>query len=98
MKATIVAVLAACCIGWACIPTPTPNPLPLGDAGQPDAASCVMACARMAALGCPEMGVACVPTCEHVVGSRITAFDPECVAASTSVSDARKCPAVRCGQ
>ncbi len=95
MRTLYVVLVALSMMGAAC-PPPPPQP---GDAGVPpgDAASaCTRACTNLMVLGCPEMGEACVPTCEHVVERRITPFDPECVAAAASKQEVVRCPAVRC--
>lgn len=69
------------------------------DAAQADApygTPCVRACARLAILGCPEMGPACVETCDHVMSSHLTPFDAECVAHAVSAAAVAQCPAIRC--
>lgn len=72
----------------------TPATLPDGAAASP----CERACARLSALGCPEMGPACVPTCVKVLATHLTPFDPDCIIGSVSVAEVRKCPAIRCPQ
>jgi hypothetical protein len=97
----ILAVTVAGC------PPPPPNPIPdPGDAGEVDAepiadapecsspASC--ACETLCRLECEDCLPECVETIEHVIMSRIIAFDPECVAKATTKEEVRKCPGIRC--
>lgn len=95
----VVAVLAA-----GCIPGPNPpNPPPVEvtDGGTADPPACAKtpaecACDKLVALGCAEGGQQCVATVEHILESRLTAFDPECVAAAQSKTSVRACPAIKC--
>jgi hypothetical protein len=102
----LVAAIALACMAPVCIPVPSPAPLPdaslPADASTPDvdmdaaATPCARACARLASLGCPEMGAACVQTCQHLVVTNLTPFSPDCVIAAETIETVRKCPAVRC--
>lgn len=60
---------------------------------------CARACKQFSVLGCPESqklpgGRSCIDTCKAI--APISLFNPECVAAATSVTAVRKCPVVRC--
>lgn len=95
-----LALLAACLLSSAVCQPPQPLQPTVPDGGYVDVAtvqqSCTRACARLITLGCPEMGDACIPTCEHVVTERISTFDPECVANASTVKEVTKCPAIQC--
>jgi hypothetical protein len=82
-------------------PSPPPNDAdatpPLLDAAPPDASlAALRACANLAMLGCPEAGPKCATTIDHVVASKLTPFDVECVAGAGSVDAVRLCPGIRC--
>lgn len=61
---------------------------------------CTKACKTLSDLGCPESKIPppgdCVSTCIHMQNTRGMDMRPECVAASKSVSEVRKCGTVRC--
>lgn len=108
MKVTILGLLAVSGL-WACdacYPNPTTPPpvddpvviLP-DDAAQRDGeplTTCGLACARLAALGCPEGRLAqCSMACEAAGTSPASGFRAACASAAQSKDAARDC-GVRC--
>jgi hypothetical protein len=63
---------------------------------------CARACIAFANLGCPEAtkkpaGFTCIENCHNLLAKPgFSSFNPECVAASTTLDAVRSCPAVRC--
>lgn len=87
-----------------CWPVPYPedpsNP-PAGDAGafvvDPDAGTpAFQACAKLASLQCEEAELNCVDTVDHILQSRLTPYSVECVVASKTKAEARRCPTIKC--
>ena len=73
-----------------------PAPLPTVDAAPVSNTPCGLACAQLAALGCPEATPNCEATCNHVVTSKLTPYSPTCVSAAKTVAAVQKCPAITC--
>jgi len=98
-------------VGLACHPIdpgpspPTPTTM---DGGEPEPTTmdggtdleCIgpanCACARLCWLDCAECHPSCEPSVEHIMVSRITPFDPQCVYDATTKDRVRKCPAIKC--
>lgn len=60
---------------------------------------CARACKKLSDYGCPESkkpayGRTCVETCKKI--APISSYDPECVARSKTVHEARICPQLKC--
>lgn len=89
-----LALLLVACELVACSPVPV---VPPADPGPSCSTQVECACAQLAALGCAEGGPQCVATLEHVLESRLTPLDPECISAARTKAAARAC-AVECAQ
>ena len=84
-------------------PGPVPPPVPTADAAPlpadaSDPTGCTAACANMKTQKCPEgLMDNCAFACISVQTSRLTEFNPLCVAAARTVTDIQKCgKAVKC--
>jgi len=65
-------------------------PTPVVDAGPPKTV-CEQWCDNAATLGCPEQGAGCVPLCNKLIVSKLTPFDPNCLAAAKTVAAVHAC-------
>jgi len=86
-------------------PSPWDGPTPDGavDAGPPPApsptgSSCADACAKLAALGCPEAkptakGASCTEVCQNTLGSPVS-LQPDCVVRASDCAAAEACAAI----
>jgi hypothetical protein len=91
-------------------PTPQPTPPDPWDGPGPDSpadasppppvtgASCADACAKLAALGCPEAkptakGATCVEVCQNTLGSPVS-LQPDCVVHASDCPAAAACAAI----
>lgn len=72
-------------------PSPPPAPAPSGN-------SCADACAKLAALGCPEAkptpkGATCTEVCQNTLGSPVS-LQPDCVVHAKDCPSAEACQAI----
>jgi hypothetical protein len=103
--ACVRALVLACLLAPACSPVaPRPAPAPANELPpssfgvEAGAGACENACARLAALHCPEgqptkAGTSCAAVCAR--GERLEGLPTACVAGATSVPAVRAC-GVRC--
>jgi len=89
-------------------PTPIVDAAPIKDVAAESAptpvsvcgvkcSTCDCACACLSELGCKEgTNANCVATCNHLVSSQLTPWNPTCIAAAKTVAAVQKCPAVTC--
>lgn len=102
-----VGIVVAHFIGGCPQPSPKPPPNDASDAAPlPDSgpsAPCEAACAKLAALGCPEAdtldgGKSCAQLCLDSEASGKFNLKPACVAGAQTVEQVRACGTVRCGK
>jgi hypothetical protein len=78
---------------------PVPFPPEQYDAA-PAPSNCSVACAHLAALGCPEAqptpkGATCVDVCSNVDSSGTVSMQTDCVVRAVSCADANACQAIQ---
>lgn len=74
-----------------------PEAAPPASACGVSCSTCACACACLAELGCPEgTNANCVSTCNHIVSTKITPYNPTCISAAKTVTAVQKCPAITC--
>jgi hypothetical protein len=89
MRTTILAIAIALA---ACV---TPGPVPPDPTPSPDVYA--RACAKLAAIGCPEGArESCARVMQDAQEARATDLRPECLAKADSIEAARACGSVRC--
>ena len=85
-----VILLAAC--GQACVPSPSPAPLP-PDASDASTTPCAAACARLASLQC-AVGLApdCVTVLARIDGMRLVRSDAGVALTCAELATSQACP------